>query len=88
MALERAKYEGIDKNARLQDPNDDYYNNLQSWAIFKLAYYQCFKCHVPYFGGMKDCIAAQAAQQDFKPEELVCAKCSSRELGLGNANCE
>lgn len=61
MALERAKYEAIDKNPRLQDPNDDYYNDLQSWAIFKLAYYQCFKCKIPYFGGMKDCIAAQAA---------------------------
>ena len=39
MSIERAKYEGIDKNPRLQDPNDDYYNDLQSFAIFKLAYY-------------------------------------------------
>ena len=39
MSLERAKYEGIDKDARLRDPNDNYYNNLQSWALFKLAYY-------------------------------------------------
>ena len=59
MALERAKYEGIDKEPRLRDPNDNFYNNLQAWALFKLAYYQCFKCGVPYFGGMKDCIAAQ-----------------------------
>jgi len=58
MSIERAKYEGIDKNPRLQDPNDVYYNDLQSWAIFKLAYYECFKCKNPYFGGMKDCIAA------------------------------
>ena len=39
MALERAKYEGIDKEPRLRDPNDNYYNNLQAWALFKLAYY-------------------------------------------------
>ena len=59
MSIERAKYEGIDKEPRLRDPNDNFYNNLQAWALFKLAYYQCFKCKVPYFGGMKDCIAAQ-----------------------------
>ena len=59
MAVERAKYEGIDKDPRLRDPNDDFYGNLQKWALFKLAYYQCFKCKVPYFGGMKDCIQAQ-----------------------------
>ena len=88
MSLERAKYEAIDKSERLSNPADIYYNNLQDWALFKLAYYQCFKCKIPYFGGMKDCIAAQAASQEFKPEELVCAKCSSKELGLGAANCE
>lgn len=61
MSLERAKHEGIDKSERLKDPNDPYYNDLQAWALYKLAYYPCFKCKVPYFGGMKDCIAAQAA---------------------------
>jgi len=59
MSLERAKYEAIDKSPRLVDPNDEYYNDLQKWALFKLAYYQCYKCAIPYFGGMKDCIAAQ-----------------------------
>jgi len=88
MCVERAKYEAIDKSPRLKDPNDCYYNDLQAWSLYKLAYYQCFKCKVPYFGGMKDCIAAQAASQEFKPEELVCAKCSSLALGLGDTNCK
>ena len=39
MSIERAKYEGIDKHPRLRDPDDPYYNNLQAWALFKLAYY-------------------------------------------------
>ena len=56
-ALERAKFEGIDKDPRLKDPNDTYFNNLQKFAVYKLAYYQCFKCKTPYFGGAKDCIA-------------------------------
>jgi Ring finger domain len=57
-ALERAKHEGIDKDPRLSDQNDPYYQNLQKWALFKLAYYQCFKCKGPYFGGLKDCVRA------------------------------
>jgi len=88
MSLERAKYEGIDKEPRLKDPKDIHYNNLQSWALFKLAYYQCFKCKNAYFGGMKDCIAAQQASQEFKPEDLVCSKCSSELLGFGNSKCK
>lgn len=57
-ALQRIKFEGLDKDPRLNDPADDFYNNLQKWAMFKLAYYQCFKCKDSYFGGKKDCIRA------------------------------
>lgn len=64
MAVHRAKHEGIDKDPRLQDPSDSFYNNLQEYAIFKLAYYMCNKCNNPYFGGMKDCIGAQAAEDE------------------------
>lgn len=53
--LERAKYEGIDKHDRLKKPGDKFYNDLKAYAIYKLSYYQCFKCKAPYFGGMKDC---------------------------------
>lgn len=59
MAIERAKYEGIDKDPRVKNADGDYYGDLQRWATFKLAYYQCYKCHNPYFGGMKDCLRAQ-----------------------------
>jgi len=34
---------------------DFYYNNLQDYAMFKCAYYICFKCQKPYFGGLKEC---------------------------------
>ncbi len=58
-ALQRSKFEGIDKDPRLNEKADRFYNNLPAWSMFKLAYYQCFKCKKPYYGGMKDCIAAQ-----------------------------
>lgn len=58
MAVERAKHEGIDKDERLRNPNDNFYNDLQKWAVFKCAYYLCHNCKNPYFGGMKDCLRA------------------------------
>jgi E3 ubiquitin-protein ligase MYCBP2 len=89
-SLERAKHEGIDKDERLKDPNDPYYNKIQEFALFKLAYYQCYKCKAPYFGGLKDCLRAQLdaeANQQFKPEDLVCSKCAAVSIGAGIANC-
>lgn len=38
-AVERAKFEGIDKHDRLKDPNDRFFNNLKAFAIYKLSYY-------------------------------------------------
>lgn len=55
--VERAKFEGIDKDPRLKDPNDKFFNDLRGYAIYKLSYYMCFKCKMPYFGGKKDCEA-------------------------------
>lgn len=57
-ALDRAKFEGLDKDPLLKDKNYVYYNNLQDFALYKLAYYECFKCKEAYFGGKKDCLAA------------------------------
>lgn len=84
--VERAKFEGIDKHDRLKDPNDRFFNNLRDYSIYKLSYYMCFKCKQPYFGGMKDCEAGQE-RADFKPEELVCGKCSAVSVGAGIQNC-
>ncbi len=61
----------------------------------KLAYYECFKCKDPYFGGMKECGNNQGEEEkkgeeakggrgdDYKKEDLVCAKCSSTGAGAG-----
>ena len=53
--VERAKIEGLDKDQRLNDPNDRFYQNLPAFSMFKCAFYMCFKCKGPYFGGMNDC---------------------------------
>ena len=86
-ALQRAKHEGLDKDPRLSNINDFYYNNLQEFAVFKCAYYECFKCKCPYFGGLKDCNLLQQEQDEFKPQDLVCPGCAAIKLGVGVAHC-
>ena len=86
--MERGKHEGIDKHEKLKDPSYNYYNKFQEYCLFKLSYYECFKCKQPYFGGMKDCENAQEEnKQEFKKEDLVCASCSAVAIGGGVQNC-
>jgi len=57
-ALERAKFEDLDKEPRLKKPGDPFFGDLEGYAMKRLSYYQCYKCNDPYFGGKKDCEAA------------------------------
>lgn len=54
-ALERLRVEGLDKDERIKDRNSKYYKNPQLFALDRLAFYICFKCKQPYFGGMRRC---------------------------------
>ena len=86
--MERAKFEDLHKSERLKTKGDRFYNDLEGFALYKLSYYQCFKCAEPYFGGMKDCEAGQNAYNNFKKEELVCGKCAAVSVGGGVKNCK
>ncbi|CDW73844.1 myc binding protein 2 [Stylonychia lemnae] len=88
MSLQRAVIEGIDKDERLTNPEDRFYNDLQEYALYKLAFYECFKCKLPYFGGMRDCI--QEAQQDTQhnKEDYMCGKCKALTHQYGLTNCD
>ena len=87
-AVKRAKFEGIDKDERLKNPSDIYYNKLQEYAMARLSYYLCFKCKSPYFGGLKSCENVNEGAKEFKPEELVCANCSAVSIGGGIVDCK
>jgi hypothetical protein len=85
-AVAKARVEGLDKDPRLMEA--PYFGDLKKFAVFKCAYYLCFTCAKPYFGGMKDCIRAQQEQQEFKPEDLVCGTCAAEKLGVGQNKCK
>ena len=52
-AVLRAKHEGLDFDERLKDPKNEYYKNLEQFAVDHLNYYECYECKEPYFGGHK-----------------------------------
>jgi hypothetical protein len=77
-SLERLKHEGREKDERLLNPADAYYQKPMEYAIAIYSYYECFTCKNPYFGGLKRCedlMEEGLNPREFKPEELICANC-------------
>lgn len=72
-ALMRLTYEGKDKNKDLTDPESVWHKRPEDYAEDLFAYYQCFKCKQPYYGGERACGAAGDA--DFNPADLMCSSC-------------
>jgi len=73
-ALMRLKYEGLDKHPEITTKGSRWFNDATGFAMHKFAYYMCFKCQKPYFGGDYQCAAA--ADQRWDPSELLCGGCS------------
>lgn len=66
-AVERLKIEGLDKDHRLSDPqNPKYFRNPRAFSLDALAYYICYQCTKPYFGGQRRCEDAAREQSDQK----------------------
>ena len=54
-----------------------FYQDKVKFALHKFAFYECYQCKAPYYGGDHDC--ANAAVQDgagFDRKELLCSTCS------------
>lgn len=78
MSLERLKFEECEKDEKLIDPKSPYFKKPNEYAMAIYAYFECFKCKNPYFGGRKNCAEAMNDARDqgsFKAEELVCPNC-------------
>lgn len=55
MSIERLKFEECDKDEKLKDPKSPYFQKPNQYAMAIYAYFECFKCKNPYFGGRKNC---------------------------------
>ena len=73
--LMRLKYEKLDQHTDIVNPMGRFYNDPAGFALNKYAYYMCYKCSNPYYGGEAACAAAVGAK-NFDPSELLCPSCS------------
>lgn len=77
-AIDRLKIEGLLTDPRLQDRNSKYYENPKLFGLDRLAFYECFKCKKPYYGGMRKCEeAGREVDEKFNESHLVCGSCAS-----------
>merc|ERR1712228_478827 len=78
-ALKRLKYEGRDKDDAVAKPDGKWHGDNIGYASHVYAYFMCFECKQPYFGGAKECGAEDANQEEVDKKELICGKCQKIE---------
>ena len=54
-ALKELRLDKMESNARLEDPSDRYYRRPIEFALHVSEFYECSRCHNPFFGGYMDC---------------------------------
>ena len=58
MSKERLKFQECEKDEKLTDKNSPYFGKPVEYAMAIYAYFECFKCKKPFFGGRKNCADA------------------------------
>jgi hypothetical protein len=77
-AFERLKFEGLENDKEVVDPQGKYYKKPVDYAMDRFAYYPCSKCKAAYFGGRRVCgEAVDADGNSFESGHLVCGACQS-----------
>ena len=77
-ALERLKFEGLDRSKALTNKSSVYYHDPKALALQSYVFFQCHLCKNPYFGGARQCGPNQD-QREVKKEELICIGCQKVE---------
>ena len=78
MSLLRLKFEKLENSDEIIKEDGKFYKNELGYSMYNFAYYPCFECQKPYFGGKKNC--EQLQNENFDPKELVCGSCVSKKM--------
>ena len=78
-ALKRLKFENLDKDKRLTDPNSPWFGKEVEFAMKSLSYYMCYICKKPYFAGRRECgndpnMDNDDPNKNYDPKDCVCGK--------------
>ncbi|ETO35939.1 hypothetical protein RFI_01125, partial [Reticulomyxa filosa] len=80
MALQRLRYEERQSDNDVVDPKGKFYNDEIGYADHIYAFFQCFQCKKPYFGGAKECKAQDEEENNqVEKKDLICNKCQKIE---------
>uniref|UniRef100_A0A6U6BMR8 RING-type domain-containing protein n=1 Tax=Guillardia theta TaxID=55529 RepID=A0A6U6BMR8_GUITH len=84
-AEQRLALEGGHKDAPELRAGGRYHKQPGEYAMHKFAYYLCYKCKQPYFGGHRSCEVAAGVgeERQFDEREKICGGCSA----MGAAAC-
>ena len=83
-ALRKGKIDG----KPLKDENSRWYQDIEGYLNAKAAFYQCHECKEPFFGGQVDCERDLRLAERVKKEELLCRKCTVKQIGGGEYTCK
>ena len=92
MALKRLKFEDLDKDPRLTDPNSPWFGKNVEFAMKRLSYYMCYVCKKPYFAGRRECgndpnMNNDDPNKNYDPKDCVCGKDANLSGVAGKTNC-
>lgn len=76
-AAVRIEYDGLKNDPMITNPESPFHKNPLAYAMEKYAYYMCFKCAKPYYGGDVRCDPGGAGgDEQHDPKTLICGGCS------------
>eukprot|EP00731_Ephydatia_muelleri_P030823 Em0022g337a len=75
--LLRLEFENQMKCEALTSSTSKFYQKPLEYAMWKYAYYVCYKCKKAYYGGEAHCAEAVAGNDEYNAAELVCPSCSN-----------
>ena len=92
MSLKRLKFEDLDKDPRLTDPNSPWFGKKEEFAMKRLSYYLCYVCKKPYFAGRRECgndpnMNNDDPNKNYDPKDCVCGKDANLSGVAGKTNC-
>jgi E3 ubiquitin-protein ligase MYCBP2 len=78
-AMDRMEVEHRDTVDDVAKPDGKYFRKPLEYAMNNFAYYICYDCKSPYFGGMRSCDEnAGDGNANFDPKDLICGSCCSK----------
>ena len=91
-SLERIKFENLEKDPALIEPNSPFFGKKIDFALKKLSYYMCYECGKPYFAGLRDCRGGpdednNNPNKEYNKKDLICGAHVNVAGVAGKTNC-